>query len=454
MQIYQNKPNFPLNNVEMLEDALGGKDQFLYVNEEIGEQPAALLAENVFSKADNIDEPSQIIDSILGESYINIIAKVKLTISLNNLDYPIESKDKFIKNTKDLILFGLPMDVIADKLDYPIEKAEQILNRIKLIDQKLLEANTDLISNIEDGFAKQESKLDEDAGASVPPEQGEIPKADETTAPDKKSEEMTLRQKIKAIVEEGKDAYRSKEYEKAIEIYDSGLELDPDNTELNFLKKTVKAKIRDIAKAAGGAEEEKTVSTDITSEPKSEPVPEPIPEPESKVEPESGLSTGPSETAEAPGSESDIGTEVKATEEITEPPESAPSPAEASPPDPIGEATSDNSAVGSSFSVNDAKFDFDNNKIDKLEKKLEEKVKAIQNLTSRISELPEDACKSCEGTGECYWCKGSGKCSKCGGSAKSEDGEDCPECKATGSCHSCNGEGKCHWCQGSGKKKL
>ena len=92
-------------------------------------------------------------------------------------------------------------------------------------------------------------------------------------------------------------------------------------------------------------------------------------------------------------------------------------------------------------------------KIEELGKRLQERVSRLKNLASTPTDLPEDACKSCEGKGECYWCKNSGKCSKCSGTGKTEDGSECETCKGTGVCHSCNGSGKCHWCNGTGIKK-
>ena len=86
------------------------------------------------------------------------------------------------------------------------------------------------------------------------------------------------------------------------------------------------------------------------------------------------------------------------------------------------------------------------------QKRLQEKVKVLQDLSGPGKELPKDACNSCEGTGECYWCKGSNKCNSCSGTGKNEAGEKCSECDGTGNCHSCNGTGKCRWCEGTGRK--
>ncbi len=574
LTIYENKPDFPIDAKDVLIEALGGKDQFYFINEKMGELPASALAEKSFETTDNFENPNQVIDAIIGESFVNIFTKAKLLDKISKLNYPIESKDIFTKETKDLIIYGIPIDVVANKLDYPISKPDQIINRIKLIDQKLIDANLELILDIRtkeiapkegealskgpvagptqllklsesylikeekpticfeifnqaesskfkclcisrthpqqlrekynmnpdkllwltdsdstkeeiigptleslmfqieefiknnpksilvlDGleyliskndfnpvlnFARQlKDKVSESQTITILPiSPGAIDEKQvklierelevldteaEINLPDlgvkevSESEELSLKEKIKKIIELGKDAYRKKEYQRAIEIYDEGLELDYDNTELRFLKKTVQAKIDDLTKGKTGEDVGAPVEPEQPTQVSSE---------TAAVEVASTDTTA-SETVstETPGSES------RAIESTSEAPNSSSKMFDAS--------TLDASVKELAVS---------GNKIEQLEKRLQEKVKVLQDLSGPGKELPKDACNSCEGTGECYWCKGSNKCNSCSGTGKNEAGEKCSECDGKGNCHSCNGSGKCRWCEGTGKK--
>ncbi|WP_455392685.1 hypothetical protein [[Eubacterium] cellulosolvens] len=389
-RVFENKPEFPINNQDMLTEALGGKEQTFYLNDELGELSASALAERSFKNRDNIEEPNQIIDAIVGDSYINIIAKSKCIEKLHNLKFPIDTKEKFTKIAKELLIYGIPIETIAEKLDYPIDKPEQIINRLKILDQKLIEANIDLISGITiaDYAKKKEREAEKPVKAEAQAEAETVP----------------LKQKIKKIIELGKNAYREQEYQRAIDIYDEGLELDPDNTELRFLKKSVQAKVVKMAIVKddeGGAGE-------IKAEAESELMPETEAEPEPTVEADQALRS------------------------------------------PFDADLSDKKdGPGKTFT---AELEGSESKIEQLEKKLQEKVQALRDLAKPTKELAPDACKSCEGLGNCYWCKGSGTCKTCKGLGKNQEGEECADCKGAGKCHSCKGSGKCHWCEGTGKK--
>jgi tetratricopeptide (TPR) repeat protein len=407
LNIFENKPTFPIEDKDILIEALGGKDRMYYINEEVGELPVSTLAEKSFKNKENIQEPSQIIDSIIGDSFVNIVTKSKLLEKISKLKYPIESKDKLTSKIKDLILFGIPVELVAKKLDYPINKPEQIINHLKLLDKKLLEANLQQIYDL--------SQFELPVVKKGPPSKGpvvETKTVEKVPAgkiePPVLSEELSLKEKIKRIIELGKNAYREKEYERAILIYDEGLALDADNTELRFLKKTVQAKIKDLET---GQEDETTVE-------------------ESKTEPTS--------------------------EPSKPPPETQPPTPEAKPTEMPGVESSEKEAVFDKSSIDKApEIELVGNeaKIEELEKKLQEKVKVLKDLAKPMKDIPEDACKSCEGTGECYWCKGNGKCNTCSGTGKTEAGEPCTGCHGSGDCHSCQGTGKCRWCSGSGKKE-
>jgi len=406
LNIFENKPTFPIEDKDILIEALGGKDQMYYINEEVGELPVSILADKSFKNKENIQEPGQIIDAIIGDSFVNIITKSKLLEKISKLKYPIESKDKLTSKIQDLLLFGIPVDLIATKLDYPINKPEQIINRLKLLDKKLLEANLQQIYDLSQFELRTVKKGPPSKGPVVETKTVEKVPGVEISGP-KVSEERSLKEKIKQIIELGKNAYRAEEYERAIQIYDEGLALDEDNTELRFLKKTVQAKIKDLAthqEAETGVEEPKTEPT---------------------IEPSELLETQPPTPEAKP-------TEMPGVE--------------ASEKDTVFDKSSIDKAPEINLVGNEAK-------IEEMEKKLQEKVKVLKDLAKPMKEIPEDACKSCEGTGECYWCKGNGRCNTCSGTGKSEAGEQCTGCHGSGDCHSCQGTGKCRWCSGSGKKE-
>jgi hypothetical protein len=427
LTIFENNPNFPIDNKETLIKALGGNNQLLFVNETMGDLPASVLAENILKNIDTIDEPNQIVDGIIGDSFVNIITKFKLLDTIYDLNYPIESKDIFINKTKGLMIFGIPIETIAEKLDYPIDKSDQIINRIKLIDRKLLEVNVDLIANIKESEVTAEGEEVSEA----------LSDTDEKTLEDLKTGELSLKERIKQIIHEGKDAYRDKNYQKALEIYEKGLSFDPENTELNFLKKSMEQRIKDMNKPE---EKPSTVESEVP-----EPAEDLEPKETETIEPPIEPSTEPESVSETP-SESEPEELEKSTSASLDVLQSAQKDLES---EMLGEESSSKSEKETEKDFNKIEMD---SKIEELGKRLQEKVSILKNLTAP-ADLPEDACKSCEGTGKCYWCKGSGECKTCTGSGKDDSGSDCPDCKGTGKCHSCNSDGDCHWCNGTGKKK-
>lgn len=442
LTIYNNKPSFPIEDEKILIEALGGKNQLLFINENLGDIPVTTIVDKILKEIDAIKDPNQIIDGIIGDSFVDIITKFKLLDTIYNLDFPINSKDDFISQTKQLIIYGIPIETLAEKLDYPIEKSEKIINRIKLLDKKLLDANVELITNLKEGEPVESGEIIEEHSDSLE----EIV----TAISDK---EMSLKDKIKFIIEHGKNAYRESNYKKALEIYEKGLELDQDNTELNFLKKSMQQKIDDLENPPSEQESDKIEETRPLQEDTAD---MPVEEPSEQT----------SEIAEKTiESEPEIKTDDK-SESITETVDDQLSIEEQSKKDldilkgaeqevdSLEEKDIEDEDIPSET---EDKTQFDklemDNKIEELGKRLQEKVSILKNLSTTSKELPEDACKSCEGKGDCYWCNGSGKCKTCSGSGKDESGNDCEECTGSGSCHSCNGVGKCHWCNGSGKKK-
>lgn len=403
LSIFEKKPDFPIETKDVLIEALGGQDQNYRINDKLGDQSATILAERSFENVENIEEPNQVIDSIIGDSFVKIITKIKILEKLKNFKYPIETKDVLLSEVKELNAFGIPVKTLADKLDYPIEKSEQILNRIKILDGQVLEVNEKLIIALAESASTSDS-VEASSG-------GEL-------------NEEELKEKIKKIIEMGKNAYREGEFTRSIEIYDEGLELDPDNTELRFLKRTVQAKIADMTMSKNVGD----IDSESASKAEEQPVAENVPEPEQSAEPEAPSSPE-AEASSATGPESAL----EKPQDVVEPSQKS----EIS--SPVNKSLSD-------------ELNGSESKIEILEKRLQEKVQALRDLAKPSKELAADACKSCEGIGKCYWCKGAIKCTECSGSGKLSSGEECGECKGSGECQHCKGSGNCHWCNGTGKK--
>jgi hypothetical protein len=462
MTIYESKPQFPIDDTESLVNALGGRNKLLFINEHIGELPSIKVAEKIFEKLIDIKEPNQIIDGIIGQPFVDIITKFKLLDTIYNLTLPIENKDEFFSQTKNLIIYGIPIEILAEKLDYPIEKHDQIINRIKLMDKKLLETNVDLIANIKESEDVEEGSLLEEHGDTL-----------EEISVSLQDKEMSLKQKIKLIIEHGKNAYREQNFQKALDIYDKGLEIDHDNTELKFLRKSMQQKLEDLGETVSEPIHSEQESPKDVEEISYESFEQTVVEPgtdemsEETVEKDEIDEAQPTEIDTELEGEKDIEIELKEEvesqstdltlddnlkeDEHTKEDLNILKSAEME-----FEAKGDDKEVGEKLSGEDEdtnfnKFEMDS-KIEELGKRLQEKVSLLKNLSTKKEDLPENACKSCEGNGNCYWCKGSGKCKTCSGTGKDESGNDCSDCNGSGECHSCKGVGKCHWCNGSGEK--
>jgi hypothetical protein len=461
-KIYEAKPDFPIKDVNSLTTILGGKDQLLFINEIDGDMPATVIAKNVFENTDQIFDPNQVIDSLIADSFVNVITKAILLNQLENLIYPIKSKDDFHIQFRDLGIFSIPIEILSKKIDYPIETSDQIINGLNLLEKELMSSDVESVMNVvespdDSNIIEVDTKI---IGSAT---------ADENLSEDDKE----VRKKILILIEEGKNAYREKRYDDALRIYEMGLNLDSDDTELRFLKNSVLKKIQDLQKSQAdkvksseelGSVSEKTAETVHEFETKPEPEKGPEPETETETESESPPDSIPQsmetdnqqilpETGPETGKDT-IDEETKSQPSTMETTDSTDNFEEANTNEQTELKIEQNGPSTNDTDLSGPKLD---SKIEELGKRLQERVSRLKNLSTTTTtpiELSEDSCKSCEGKGECYWCKNSGKCSKCSGTGKSEDDSDCETCKGTGVCHSCNGSGKCHWCNGTGKKKL
>ena len=200
------------------------------------------------------------------------------------------------------------------------------------------------------------------------------------------------RMRFKKYLTLGKQKYRKKYYESALDYYLKAQELLPEDDEVKFLIKKVNLKIHSTKKEKNYAESSKLSKLDTTQTGSTE----------VSKEPSASMSSPTAKPVKEP-SPVKFGIDTKAPAAI-----------------PVSDSKGPETA----------------------------KPQAKKSL-GMIDDDSE--CISCEATGKCFWCNGSGDCDRCGGSGKYGD-DTCSMCNGTGKCNSCTGSGECPWCDGTGSR--
>ncbi|MCK5560884.1 MAG: DUF835 domain-containing protein [Thermoplasmata archaeon] len=510
LQLFDSKPPYPITSKKTLIAALGGKDHQIKINRDIENVPVTTLADKAFKKQQEFQEPNEILDALIGGSFVNVIAKTNIMQIINNLNYPIEDDSKLEKSLASIKIYGLSPAEISNNITFPIKAPTDIINQLSVTEKQLFEVDLRLL----DGLTELET--------FIPAPMKKVPKKEkkleyyrcyliEESKPkycfEVLEEALTkgskglcitrthpkqLQNQYELIAKKAEvlwltDRESVKEYptvsprignvslaiedfidnnSKAVLLLD-GLEYLIDVNSYKpvlFFVQGIKDKIAEnealllfsVSPQTFDNQQLKAIEreTEIVMDGEKlrfglEPA-EAVPE---KVEaPKKLIAEAASKIFKEPAAEPAAPSE---DEDVEEPVEEEPM-AE-TPPD----LKSDEGMMDEELEIGLAEKI---SKIDEMEP--EPSPPSSPDLQAEItSELEETAqelgvvttptgdrepCRSCDGTGKCIWCDVTGKCETCKGTGKDSEGNPCADCKGSGQCRSCEGSGKCRWCKGEG----
>jgi hypothetical protein len=499
LNIYENKPHFPITSKKSLVSALGGKSKKIKIHNDAADIPVSKLAEIAFSNKNEFIDSCQIVDSIIGGSFINLIVKSNILQLINNLNYPIYDEEQLAQYLVGIKIYGLDPEDITETIAYPIREPHELTKKFGASYAEIFESDIGLL----DGISELESVI---------------------PMPTKK-EPIELKQLEYYrcyIIEESKPKYCFEVFEDALTKGAKGLcitrthpkqliskyESIGRNSEVIWLTdresvgefKTVSPMISSvnfvieefIDNNAGaiilfdGLEYLITVNSFKPVLFFIQGIKDKIAENESSLLFSASPITFNKEELIILEREFEIVHEgerlkvelktigkvfskIEETKKLLDEAidkihkDKVKIPAETTTKEKIDK-------IVSKIKDDDVMMDIETSGIidTDLELNLSKKISSIdakestdsesepeQDKTDQVSEeivIPkgEEPCRSCEGTGKCIWCDVTGNCETCKGKGVKKDGSQCSDCKGTGQCRSCEGSGKCRWCKGRG----
>ena len=153
LQLYESKPSFPLTSKKTLVAALGGKSQKIKIHDNSNDMPVTKLVNKAFLTKQEFNEPNEIIDALIGGSFINVIVKSNILQLLNNLNYPINDENQLEKCLVGIKIYGLIPEEITVTISYPIREPSEIAKKFGMAYRKIFDSDIGLL----DGLSELES---------------------------------------------------------------------------------------------------------------------------------------------------------------------------------------------------------------------------------------------------------------------------------------------------------
>lgn len=506
LQLFDSKPPYPITSKKTLIAALGGKDHQIKINRDSDNVPVTALADKAFKKNQEFQEPNEIVDALIGGSFVNVIAKSNVMQIINNLNYPIEDDSQLEKSLASIKIYGLSPAEISNNITFPIKAPTDIINQLSVTEKQLFEVDVRLL----DGLAELET--------FIPAPMKKIPR-----------KQKTLKYNHCYVIEESKPKYCFEVFEDALFKGSKGLcvtRTHPKQLQSQYELIAKKAEVlwltdRESVKEYPAVSPRignvgLAIEDFIDNNPRAvilldgleyligvnsykpvlffvQGIKDKIAENEASLLFSVSPQTFDTQQLKAIERETEIVLDGERLRLELEPAAAAPETVEAS-KELITEAASEISKEPAAPSEDEAEekpieeepiaelpseMELDEGMMDEeLEIGLAEKISKIDEMEPEPSppsspelqveitpELEETAqelgvvttpsgdrepCRSCDGTGKCIWCDVTGKCETCKGTGKDSEGNPCADCKGSGQCRSCEGSGKCRWCKGEG----
>jgi hypothetical protein len=148
-QIFVSQPKFPITDKNSLVRALGGETSLIKINSKNDMASAVILAETAFSNSQVFQTSSDIIDSLVGGSFVNAITKSKIYQEIQGLNYPVKHFRDLEKLNAALQLFGFQWKQVKEKLNLPINSPSEIILAISAADPGVIGTDTSIINGLE-----------------------------------------------------------------------------------------------------------------------------------------------------------------------------------------------------------------------------------------------------------------------------------------------------------------
>jgi hypothetical protein len=491
LNLFETKPPFPITSKETLVAALGGKSKKIKIHNDFPDVAVTKLVEKAFLKKQEFVEPNEIIDTLIGGSFINMIVKSNILQLINNLTYPIDDEKQLEKFLAGIKIYGLEPEEITDTISYPVIEPSEITKKFNITFQEIFESDIGSL----DGLSELVS--------FIPMPTKKEPK-----------EFKRLEYYMCYVIEESKPKYCFEVFEEAISKGAQGLCITRTHPKQLISKFEVLGDKSQVVWLTDreSVGEYKTVSPMISSvnyliedfidnNPGAiilfdgleylitvnsfkpvlffiQGIKDKIAENEASLLFSASAITFDKEELIILEREIEIihegerllidlkGTrkvfsKIEKTKRLLDEAITRIHKDKVKPPS--GMSTKDKiDEIESKVSEDEIINEIESSGIvdTDLELGLSKKIATLDatELNAEPDQEPEEIiipegqepCRSCEGTGKCIWCEVTGNCETCKGSGEDAEGNQCADCKGTGKCRSCEGSGKCRWCRGKG----
>lgn len=481
-QLFKSKPSFPITEKSSLIRALGGETNLLKINSANELASAVLLAEAAFDSSQVFQNSNDIIDGILGGSFINAFTKSKLYTDINDLTFPVKHEHELDKLKSTLQLYGYQWNQIKQKMDLPLNSPADLIFALSSLDPSLVSTDVSIIKGLEipdlskimgesppaGTHVSAPETIPQEPPAPAPPLQAPPPQQPATNinepafqppppqVPGHVEERPTpeapgapagptvdLKFGFSYIIKEDKPKACFETMSEGTKAGYNGLcitrthpkqireKFALGNININWLtdrksseETTLSPALENIAYLIEGfvkKNDKCIVLIDGLEYLISVNKFNPV---LAFVRRIVDFVSEREAIIMIPISPLTIGEqELKTLEREMEP-------------------IAENEVLVLPHNKDQASVD---------PSTTEPEVASQDVSQAPSSSDSEKSCTPCEGTGRCFWCAGTGSCETCTGTGKTETGEDCENCSGSGICDSCKGSKSCIWCKGTGK---
>ncbi len=173
LAIYDAKPSFPIKSEMDLIAALGGPLNVIPVNDS-DKLPASILAEKAMAKCQEFNTPEEIVDSIMGESFINVVTKTKIYTELFKLSLPIKDPDSLARANKYIKSSGIDPECFLKRLDFPVQDMDKMFASLRECESEVFSDTVPVLCKIPKKMMEAAVEMAEaDAKGEAPKEEAE-----------------------------------------------------------------------------------------------------------------------------------------------------------------------------------------------------------------------------------------------------------------------------------------
>jgi len=146
--MFLNRNLFPIKDKDSLISSLGGEGTVLSISSSNGGKDAAELANFISKSKEAFEAPDEIVNMLVGNSYISSIIKSVTYNTLHNISYPVPDENSLTKGMKVLSEFGLSLDDLSQTLSFPLDGPESVHDALVQFNGEIFGPDVALLEDI------------------------------------------------------------------------------------------------------------------------------------------------------------------------------------------------------------------------------------------------------------------------------------------------------------------